>query len=109
MMASILEPSDIEVDSDAVFVTGLEATFRIPLAGGAPQTLVAGAGLGLAIDATHVFVGAADGRLLKVPKTGGAAIALSRTELYPTDIAVSDQYVFWIVRSIDGVLVRTPR
>ena len=109
MMASILEPHDIEVDSDAVYVTGLEGTFRIPLAGGAPQKLVSGAGLGLAIDATHVFVGAADGRLLRVPKSGGAAVVLARADLYPGDIAVNDQYVFWIVRSITGALMRTPK
>ena len=97
------------MDGDALYVTGLEATFRVPLAGGAPEVLVAGAGRGLAIDATHVFVGPADGRLLWVPNTRGATPELSRTELYPADIAVNDQYVFWIVRSLSGALVRTPR
>lgn len=43
----IVEPTDIEVDDEAVFVTGLEATDRIPLAGGAPEVLVWGAGCGL--------------------------------------------------------------
>lgn len=105
----IVEPTDIEVDADAVYVTALEATFRIPLAGGAPEALVWGAGRGLAMDATHIYVGAADGRVLEVPKTGGAARALARTELYPSDIAVDHENVYWITRAESGVLVRTPR
>jgi hypothetical protein len=109
MMASILEPTDIEVDGEAVYVTGLEGTFRVPLGGGAPQVLAAGAGLGLAIDATHVFVGTADGRILRVPKVGGAAVALAKAELYPSDIAVSDQHVLWITRAKAGALLRTPK
>lgn len=108
-IASLLEPTDIEVDAEAVYVTGLEGTFRLPLAGGTPSMLVAGAGRGLAIDATHVFVGAADGRLLRVPKAGGPAVALAKTDLYPSDIAVNDQSVFWIVRSQEGSLLRTPK
>ncbi|UQA58964.1 hypothetical protein [Polyangium aurulentum] len=105
----IVEPTDIEVDGEAAYVTALEATFRIPLAGGAPEALVWGAGRGLAIDATQVYVGTADGRVLAVPKTGGAALTLGRTELYPSDIAVDDENVYWIVRSESGVLVRTPK
>lgn len=108
-IASLLEPTDIEVDGEAVYVTGLEGTFRLPLAGGTPSILVAGAGRGLAIDATHVFVGTADGRLLRVPKAGGPAVALAKTDLYPSDIAVNDQSVFWIVRSQEGSLFRTPK
>ena len=103
----IVEPSDIEVDEGAVYVTALEATFRIPLPGGAPEALVWGAGRGLAMDATHIYVGAADGRVLRVPKTGGAALTLARTELYPSDIAVDDENVYWVTRSTSGVLVRT--
>jgi hypothetical protein len=109
LASSIIDPTEIEVDSDAVYVTALEATFRIPLAGGAPQALVWGAGRGLAIDATHIYVGAADGRVLEVPKTGGPALALARTELYAGDIAVDDHHVYWIARSKAGVLVRTPK
>lgn len=109
LLASVLEPTDIEVDSDAVYVSALEGTYRIPLSGGTPTVLVAGAGRGLTIDATHVFVGTADGRLLRVPKSGGPALALSKTDLYPSDIAVSADHVFWITRSPEGALLRTPK
>jgi hypothetical protein len=105
----IVEPTEIEVDGDAAYVTALEATFRIPLAGGAPEVLVWGAGRGLAMDATHIYVGAADGRVLGVPKTGGPALALSRTALYPSDIAVDGEHVYWVERSESGLLVRTPK
>jgi hypothetical protein len=109
LAAGIVDATEIEVDAEAAYVTGLEATFRIPLAGGAPQALVWGAGRGLAIDAIHLYVGAADGRVLRVAKTGGAALALARTELYPSDIAVDDTHVYWVARSGDGELVRTPK
>jgi hypothetical protein len=109
LASGIVDPTDIEVDSDAVYVVGLEATYRIPLAGGAAEPLVWGAGRGLAIDADHVYVGTADGRVLRAPKAGGAALALARTELYPYDMAVNDQYLYWVVRAQDGLLVRTPK
>jgi len=81
----------------------------VPIAGGPPQALVWGAGRGLATDATHLYVGTADGRVLKVPKAGGAALALARTELYASDIAVDDHHVYWVERSKAGALVRTPK
>ena len=105
----IIHPTDIEVDADAVYIAALEATFRIPLAGGAPEVLSWGAGKGLAMDATHIYVGAADGRVLKVPKTGGPALALSKSDLYPSDIAVDDENVYWITRTESGALWRTPK
>lgn len=109
LAGGIVDATEIEVDAQAAYVTGLEATFRVPLAGGAPQALVWGAGRGLAIDATHLYVGTADGRVLRVLKTGGPALALARTALYPSDIAVDDTHVYWVVRSEDGTLVRTPK
>ncbi|MEP7122105.1 MAG: hypothetical protein ABJE95_14395 [Byssovorax sp.] len=109
LASGIVDATEIEVDEAAAYVTGLEATFRIPLAGGPPQALVWGAGRGLAIDASHLYVGAADGRVLRVAKTGGPALALARTELYPSDIAVDDTHVYWVVRSQAGELVRTPK
>ncbi|MFS8071218.1 MAG: hypothetical protein ACMG6S_33025 [Byssovorax sp.] len=109
LASGLVDAKEIEVDADAAYVAALEATYRIPLAGGPPQALVWGAGRGLAIDATHVYVGAADGRVLRVAKTGGPALALARTELYASDIAVDDHHVYWIARSKDGTLVRTPK
>jgi hypothetical protein len=109
LASGLVNVNEIEVDEGAAYVAALEATFRIPLAGGPPLALVWGAGRGLAVDATHVYVGAADGRLLRVAKTGGPALALARTPLYASDIAVDDHHVYWITRSEEGALVRTPK
>ena len=116
LLADAANPLEIVVCGDFVYFTDSydkvsndDHVRRIPLAGGPPQALVWGAGRGLAIDATHVYVGAADGRLVRVPKTGGAALALARTDLYASDIAVDDHHVYRVVRSKDGLLVRTPK
>lgn len=109
MATGLLDPTDIEVDFDAVYVTGLEATYRIPLGGGPPEAVVWGAGSGLAIDGERLYVGAADGRLLSAPKHGGAAVALAKADLPPSDIGVQGSFVYWIVRDQEGVLLRTPK
>jgi len=105
----IIEPTDIEVDEEAIYVTALEATYRISIGGGALEPLVWGAGRGLAIDAAYVYVGTADGRVLKVEKAGGAAITLAKGELYPSDIAVDGESVYWVTRQETGVLARTAK
>jgi hypothetical protein len=107
LAGDLVQPLEIEMDADAAYVTTLEATIRIPLKGGTPEALVSGPGRGLAMDATHIYVGTADGRILKVAKTGGGAIELSKTALYADDIAVNDQHVYWITRAESGLLLRT--
>jgi len=109
MATSVVDPTDIEVDEEAVYVTAIEATYRIPLDGGPPEALVWGAGRGLAVDGERVFVGTADGRILAVPKHGGAALTLSKGDLPPSDIGVSDSHVYWILRDLSGSLLRTPK
>ncbi len=107
LAGGLAEPLEVEMDNAAVYVTTLEATFRIPLVGGAPDALLWGAGRGLAMDATHVYVGTVDGRIVKVSKTGNGVIELSKTALYASDIAVDDEHVYWMTRAESGALYRT--
>ncbi len=109
LASGVVDPTDIEVDEEAVYVNALDGTYRIALAGGPPVALVHGSGHGLAIDASHVYVGAADGRILRVSKAGGAASVLAKAALYPHDLAVGEDSVLWIHGGDEGALVRTPK
>jgi len=106
LAVDLVNPTDIEVDENAVYVNDLEGTFRIPRGGGAIQALAWGSGRGLAEDTANVYAGTADGRLLQIPKVGGTATELAKTELFPNDIAVDDEYVYWIEGAAEGALVR---
>ncbi len=109
LAGGLQEPLEIEMDAEAAYVTTLEATYKIPLAGGAPEALVGGAGRGLAMDDLFIYVGTADGRIVKTAKTGGGTIELSKTELFPSDLAVDGEHVYWITRSESGMLWRTAK
>lgn len=70
-----------------------------------PQLLAsspAGGALQIAIDETHVYWTApALGTVKRVHKCGGAVETLSGSEDVPVEIAVFEQYVFWLSRGED--------
>lgn len=48
-----------------------------------------------AVNATHLFWSNGAGRILAMPKTGGAAITLACTHSYASAIVADDDYVYW--------------
>lgn len=49
----------------------------------------------IALDATHVYWTGYNGSLMKVPKNGGTAVALSDPGARPVGVAVDESHVFW--------------
>jgi len=103
--ATLVELTGIAIDDTHLYfgdTTG--ALMRIPLSGGAVQTLATVANpRRLAVDATSVYVITNDSttqRVLKVPKTGGAPLVLASNAppapLPAKSVAVDGTSVYWL-------------
>jgi hypothetical protein len=99
LSACAVEPELEETSAEAI-VLGAEVL-----------TDQAGAPVGLAADATHLYwIDAAAERLQRMPKTGGAiqTLATGAQGLWPWAIAVDASHVYWLDTG-EGAVRKTPR
>ncbi len=96
-------PSALAVTSSEVVWASDGAIVKVPIGGGAPQTLAqSDTVLALAIDSGYVYWTAApypDGTVMKAPLTGGATTTLATGqdfEVAAFNVAVSGGIVYWI-------------
>ena len=112
----------IAVDNDALYVSAwVDAEpgriVKVPLAGGAPSDVVTGQRRPgkIAVGATHVCWttenGANDGAILCSRKSGGAAITVDEHQSGARWLAMSGDYVYWVVHNTkrSGTAVRRSR
>jgi hypothetical protein len=109
LATGIFSLGEVAEAGDDVYFTGLEGTFKAPKSGGDVTPLAYGSSHGLAVDATHVYFSAYDGRVHKVPREGGAATALAQSDLYAGDLAVDETHVYWILNRQEGTLLRVAK
>jgi hypothetical protein len=88
----------------------------MPLAGGAPEALVAGLhGPGdVALDGDTLYWANTDGRIMKVSVAGGAPTVLATEQIDPLNVTVDATAVYWTNRGAVGapegaVLRLTPK
>jgi hypothetical protein len=109
LAAGLIAPSDIVVDGATVYFNSFEGTFAMGLDGGPTTPLARGSAHGLAVDATYVYAGAYDGRILKIPRAGGPAVTLARADSYPNALAVDEARVYWLEGTEAGALLGVPK
>ena len=122
----------VALDGDHVYwiAQGKGAVVRAKKSGGAPQVLADGLDtpVALAVDAGEVYFLTAgterfvkewgsivrdeyhhDGRLRRVPATGGASVTMAKLPYLPSDLAITDQSIYVSLGPGDGELFRLPR
>jgi hypothetical protein len=66
---------------------------------------------GVAIDAENLYVTVqglpSPGRVLKLPKSGGAPVVVADNQQGPSNVAVDDACVYWA--NEDGTIMRAPK
>jgi hypothetical protein len=110
-------PFALAADSSNVYFTtsrGAGALLSMPLAGGAPTTLFAGAADSrLAIDTTSIYFtlpGAAnDGSVLSIPLAGGTVATLVTGQAAPEAIVVDGTSAYWVDTYASAVMKLTPK
>ncbi|MEO5729722.1 MAG: hypothetical protein ABI134_17760 [Byssovorax sp.] len=86
-----------------------------PRAGGPAAVLIEGLKSpgGVAVDASFVYVAetAWQGRIVKVPKTGGQIMVIATEQHHPTEVLVDDSAVYWIneVNFGEGEVMKAPK
>lgn len=75
----------------------------VPAKGGAVSTLASGAGGSLAVDATNVYVATGSGKVMKVPRGGGAPTTLWFEQANDDSVTVDSTSVYW-TNSIGDVM-----
>ena len=104
----------IAVDAEWIYVIDEhESVVRVPKAGGAPETLrpreehIRYPG-GIAVDDAFVYwttlgYTAREGRVVRMPKTGGPAVVLADKQPRPWRLAVDDTTVYWANEGIVAI------
>lgn len=93
-------PSRIAVGATHVYYAEKTGIYRVPLAGGVPEFLVASSqASSLAIDTTYVYwstlKNTADNAVYRAPLAGGTPYTIQANIAYPRDVAVDDSFVYW--------------
>lgn len=108
----------VAVDGTHVYWTwgtpGPSQVARVPKDGGVPEAIAEGLAGQVATDGVHVYwtevstTSMTSGRIFKAPTGGGAVVALAEGQPDPTDIAVDENYVYWIngPEGGDGAVMR---
>ena len=101
------KPNDLALDADAAYWSNEEGSLvklsRTAVSGTMPQELLGGLSRprGVAVDENNVYVvaagnvGASDGALYRVPKNGGAAVALASALRNPRELAIDKTHVYF--------------
>ncbi len=108
------------MDATSVYWTaypGTATVMKVPLSGGTPSTLAAGATgayldfpEGIAVDATDAYWLEQIGTVMKVPLDGGTPTTLSSGQLNLTSLAVDGTSVYWTSDLVAGAVMKlTPK
>jgi hypothetical protein len=102
---SLPRPMDMAIDDASVYLVMLGVTTQqtdgsvvsLPKTGGTTTPLVSNVPgmLTLAVDATHVYYGAADAQIHRVPKTGGTPSTVVEAKTLPRGLELDATHVYW--------------
>jgi len=108
LVTGFSSPSDLALQSGTVyFVTDSDAgLYSVPVAGGEMTTLASSGGSGLAVDEDNVYFGQHDGRIVRMPRAGGAETVIGIGPWAATDIALTSKSVYW---SAQGVILKVAK
>jgi hypothetical protein len=101
----------IAFDADTIYFAAGQTVVAMSKNGGAPQELAAGTAFsGVAVDEAFVYAvdDTADGRVLKIPKHGGAASVVAAHQGGPHTIAVDGVSIYWNCFT-EGAVKRAPK
>ncbi len=100
----------LRIGDRILFGTNNDAgVYAVPVGGGALATLSEKGGYGLAADEHHVYFGMYDGRIARVPLTGGDPEILGFSASLPSDIVLTSTTVYWSAASMDSLLMKVAK
>jgi hypothetical protein len=108
-------PLEVAVDGSYVYwTTEIGVLGRLPIGGGGLlKTLLSGheplAGLALDADNLYYVVTGAKGRVMKMPKGGGAPVIMAEGQDQPTSVVVDEKSVYWTNRVEGGAVMKVAK
>jgi hypothetical protein len=110
LVTGFTAPADLVLAGDRLlFGTSNDAgVYAVPLAGGEKIALAPEGGFGIAADEHHVYFGEYDGRLARVPLTGGEREVIGFAPGTPSDIALTSTTVYWTAAT-DGLILKVAK
>ncbi len=111
LVTGFTAPSDLALAGERLLfgTTNDAGVHAVPLAGGETIVMTTEGGFGLAADDHHVYFGEYDGRLARVPLTGGKREVIGIAPGTPTDIALTSKTVYWTAAATNGLILKVAK